>query len=76
VAFFGHLGRGAKSHAKRVAGSGGRGREAEQTRNPNADIVDGACEEVVDILENIPSDTERRAATDVGELLGSEEEFV
>jgi hypothetical protein len=28
--------------------------------NPNADIVDGACEEVVDILENIPSDSERR----------------
>lgn len=33
--------------------------------NPNADIVGGACEEVVDILENIPSDTERRAVTDV-----------
>ena len=33
---------------------------------PNADIIGGACEEVVDILENIPSDNERRAATDVG----------
>ncbi|KAL7518085.1 hypothetical protein ACHAWX_002946 [Stephanocyclus meneghinianus] len=34
---------------------------------PNADIVGGACEEVVDILENIPSgDNERRAATNVG----------
>ncbi|KAL7474013.1 hypothetical protein ACHAW6_000014 [Cyclotella cf. meneghiniana] len=32
---------------------------------PNADIIGGACEEVVDILENIPSDNERRAATDV-----------
>eukprot|EP00804_Cyclotella_cryptica_P000619 CCRYP_009995-RA/>CCRYP_009995-RA protein AED:0.03 eAED:0.03 QI:146/1/1/1/1/0.75/4/1118/463 len=32
---------------------------------PNADIVGGACEEVVDILENIPSDNERRASTDV-----------
>jgi hypothetical protein len=36
--------------------------------NLNTDIVGGACEEVVDILENIPSDSERRAATDVGEL--------
>jgi hypothetical protein len=34
---------------------------------PNADIVGGACEEVVDILENIPSDdNERRSTTDVG----------
>ena len=36
--------------------------------NPNTDIVGGVGEEVVDILENIPSDNERRAATDVGEL--------
>lgn len=30
--------------------------------NPNPDVI--GCEEVVDILENIPSDGERRAATD------------
>ena len=33
--------------------------------NPNPDITAGSGEQVVDILENIPSDTERRAATDV-----------
>jgi len=32
--------------------------------NQNPDIISGAGEKVVDILENIPSDSERRAATD------------
>lgn len=32
--------------------------------NQNPDIIGGAGEQVVDILENIPSDAERRAATD------------
>mmetsp|Transcript_21966 Transcript_21966/g.46351 ORF Transcript_21966/g.46351 Transcript_21966/m.46351 type:complete len:696 (-) Transcript_21966:177-2264(-) len=34
--------------------------------NQNPDITNGGCEEVVDILENIPSDAERQAATDAG----------
>ena len=37
--------------------------------NPNVDIVGGAGEEVVDILENIPSDSERISASDAGEMV-------
>ena len=36
--------------------------------HPNADILGGSCDEVVEILENVPSDNERRAVTDVGAL--------
>eukprot|EP00584_Thalassiosira_punctigera_P022444 CAMPEP_0172561060 /NCGR_PEP_ID=MMETSP1067-20121228/91440_1 /TAXON_ID=265564 ORGANISM="Thalassiosira punctigera, Strain Tpunct2005C2" /NCGR_SAMPLE_ID=MMETSP1067 /ASSEMBLY_ACC=CAM_ASM_000444 /LENGTH=107 /DNA_ID=CAMNT_0013351027 /DNA_START=162 /DNA_END=482 /DNA_ORIENTATION=+ len=32
--------------------------------NLNPDVTGGGCEEVAEILENVPSDAERRAATD------------